>query len=362
MPPSRKTPRSKKGRNTKVKDGKHNRDHSLDVLRGMAVLFMVIAHVNAVFYRQPGTILDTFTWWGVTICFSVFLFVSASVFGLKAAKKKMSVERTLFRSATLLLVYYAMAAFLTAIDTSTGLSVGTLADIVIFKHIPEYTEFLIPFIMYPVFLLPLRSFLPQAKKQTLSVLIGSLGIYFISIGLYLADWGGEYANIVKGLLVGDGDLHRFGILSYLPVFATGFLWGTMIGEPAEKKAEVARNSFFAGIFIFILLTAGNLSVWDRYPPSLIFLLYGITFSFGGILAYPFIKKFKLVHTSLVFLGQNALAFYVYHILFLLTLSRITKEIPLPELSTIILYIVTLFACTIVIYTVQEVQKALSRRR
>jgi hypothetical protein len=113
------------------------------------------------------------------------------------------------------------------------------------------------------------------------------------------------------------------------------------------------------VIFFALTAATGISIWQRYPPSINFLLYGLMFSFAVILFYKPIEKLKALNTTFIFLGVNALAYYFYHIVFLVGLDRILDIQDLSEIAVVSLYILTLFTCTIVILIVQRAQKNIS---
>lgn len=344
---------------TPVKQAKPARDHSLDFLRGSAVLFMVIAHVNAVFYDKPGTILDTGTWWGATVCFTIFLFVSASVTGIQIKLDKFLPQKVLKRSFSLLIVYFATAFVLTLLNTDTDLTLRTAIDILTFKNVPEFTEFLIPFFIYPILILPIWKPIGKLLKQPAILISISLFIYLLGIYLYQLNWGAGYVNTIKGLLVGHEDIHWFGLLLYFPVYAIGLAWGGRENTTESKSQTGARNALFATVPLFVLTAITGISTWQRYPPSISFILYGLIFSFAVILIYRYAQKISILNSAFKFLGVHALAYYVYHIIFIAGMDSIISIHNVSEFATIMLYLLTLSICTIVIVIVQKMKANLS---
>ena len=73
------------------KKNSSKREDSLDILRGLAVIFMVLAHTIAFLHTKSNSILNFFQEFGDTVCFTTFLFVSYTeknvAFSFKASRK-----------------------------------------------------------------------------------------------------------------------------------------------------------------------------------------------------------------------------------------------------------------------------------
>ncbi|HLD96614.1 MAG TPA: heparan-alpha-glucosaminide N-acetyltransferase domain-containing protein [Patescibacteria group bacterium] len=81
------------------------RDLSIDFLKGTAVLFMIVTHVNAFFYDGRLPWLNFWTWWGATICFISFVFAYGLGYGTRLARGPLDRKSTLKRLFTLLTGY-----------------------------------------------------------------------------------------------------------------------------------------------------------------------------------------------------------------------------------------------------------------
>ena len=117
------------------------RDYSLDFLRGLAVIFMVITHVFALFYKGPNPIMDWFIWWGATVCFTTFLFIFSVLYGLKLSKGGLDVKKELKRFGVILAGYYLIGFWV-----SLFWGEQTPLEVLLFIKQPEFVEFIIAFL------------------------------------------------------------------------------------------------------------------------------------------------------------------------------------------------------------------------
>lgn len=294
-----------------MKAGK-TRELSLDFLRGLAVIFMIITHVNAVFYTGKTVWLDTFTWWGATACFTIFLFCSGAVYGGKLFEGSLDWRRMLKRAAGLLGVYF-LAALGVRLLGGAWKGWASVRDLVLLNDIPEFTEFILAFVLYAVVVALFGGVLRKALKYKWAVLVGGLAIFALANYLYGLNWGGGVLNIIKGLLVGNGEWHRFGVLSYMPVFALGLVWGWGQKESGRFRWDLALVGVVASGVIMALFWFTGWSKYDRWPPSLFFMFYGLVFCFGALGTWPVVQRLKLVVGAVNFLGTRALDYFWIHV-------------------------------------------------
>jgi len=81
---------------------------------------------------------------------------------------------------------------------------------------------------------------------------------------------------------------------------------------------------------FALLKAGYLS--ERWPPSVAYLLWGLSYSWGVLIAWPWIEKLKQLANFGVYLGRNAFDYFIWHTI--LIISSVTFLIPYRSWSEI----------------------------
>lgn len=297
------------------------RSAKIDFLRGSAVFFMLTAHINVVFVKEYNFILDRLTWWGATVSFSVFLFCFAYVYGIKLSdNKKLNLEKQIKRIFLLLFIYY-VAAFFDHYLLFNGISIDAFYSILTFQYLPVFTEFIIPFFLYIILILIFSPVLKKLLKRPTVFILISFIIYFLGGWLYALDGGGNFLNVVKTLMVGNGHTHSYGVLSYFPVFVLGFIAG---GTQKSSESSVGRSSalliFIICSILFVFLRISGLSLWYRFPPSVLFLLYGIIYSFGVILLYKYISKVSVLNKYFIFLGKRTLFIFLINVIIILGLS------------------------------------------
>jgi len=264
-----------------------NRNISIDFLRATAIVLMTITHVNALLYTGNNLILDIFTTAGATLCFSIFLFCSAYVIGVKIQNNEsINLKNILKRALEIYLVYLILGVFITFVLTRS-INIYNVIDIALLKNIPEFTEFLIAFIFFSF--LPLL-FYKQIKhlisKPLLCVLVTSL-IFIIGLIVYGYISNKSFPDIVKIPLeniFGYKSLHRFPLTFYLPIYTFGIL----LSKYNSKKMLIFIT--IIAILLVFTLRIFNLSSWYRWPPSTLFLLYGFIYIPSILLMCRLIKK------------------------------------------------------------------------
>ncbi len=315
----------------------------IDFLRGSAVLFMIFTHVNAVFLTCYDPVLDRLTWWGATVSFTVFLFCFGFLYGLKFAKsKKLKTLKQLKRALILAVIYY-LSAISAHFFLFRQLDGRGLLSILTLDYLPPYTEFIISFVLYiPLIIIGQRLFVVLAKKPLVFILF-SIGVYVLSGWLYGLHWGLGTINGIKALLVGHGHVRSFGLLSYFPVLALGMVAGRMAVERRRRLVYLMLLTLILGLFI--ILKKYDLYHWYRFPPSPLFLTYGLIYSMAVLLFYRYIKKIRPINKYIVFLGKNALFIFLANVVVILGLYYFLADKNFTPAYIWILQIVILAAIT-----------------
>ena len=267
------------------------RDKSIDFLRATAILFMTITHVNSLFYLGKSPILDIFTALGATVCFSVFLFASAYVTGIKIKNNStIKIESTLKRILEIYIVYIILGILITFVIGSE-ITTKQITDIVLLRSIPEFTEFLIAFIVFTIFT-------QLFSKPILLILLG-ITVYVVGVVIYNLTTNNTYPDTVRILLehtVGYGNLHRFPLTYYFPIF----VFGLLLSKYSNIKTLLIIT--IISLVSLLILRITGISGWYRWPPSVAFLLYGFVYIPLVILIY---KKFtKFFSTKILTMFSN----------------------------------------------------------
>lgn len=305
-----------------VSQSKPSRDISLDLLRGVAVILMIITHVNGLLYSGDSGFVDFFTYWGATLCFSIFIFVSGAVYGIKIYKDKLSNKKLLKRMLVILGFYYIAAFVLFTIESSRLPGLLEIGEILLLIRIQSYVEFLLAFVFFAAILILVNEFIANFIKKCVYFLpvLGIL-IYILSTYLNSLDWGTGLGWWFKNHLISNSELHTFGILPYSVPFIIGLFWGIV----RFKYSKSVQNYIKIGFFLFTFWLAKmmifkGVADWSRWPPSVFLLAHGISFSFGFLIISDLVKRIKPLNQILLFFSKNALLAYVTHIVIVFGLS------------------------------------------
>lgn len=338
------------------------RDTSLDFLRGLVVILMIITHVGGKFYNGQGGFLDTFVFWGATVCFTTFLFVSSSVTGIKIAQEKIDKKKILFRFGKLLLIYYITAFCLHFIEKGFGDWLNQSIKIFTLQYYPEFTEFLLAFILFSAVI----SIVPKKALKWLIdyrfLILSSVIIWGLSQLIQRIIVDSILLNTVKNLFISNEKVHSFGILSYFPIFTLGLWWGGVVVKSKEKTIKTALIVFVASTILLLLLKFSGINDWNRWPPSIVFLLYGTSFSFSGIIINNQISKVRFIYEYVTFCGENALSYYISHVFYIVILVRLAQNPIFSEVSTIALFFIIFLLTTLTVQLLNVLSVALNKTR
>jgi len=296
------------------------RNQSIDLIRGIAIISMIATHVISILYTGENIILTGIMSWGVTVSFSLFLFSSTAVTGIKSTFNKISRLKSFKRGFVMLFWYYMLALFISYWGTSTLHNSNDLVAILTFQTLPEYTEFMIAFALYSFMIAFLGNKGIQLFKSlgfvTILSVIAYIGGQFLS-QLY---WGVGLINILKAQLVGHADIHSFGIISYFPIFSLGLFIGQNLKSIKFRKIILGLIALtFIGFFLAYFITGYQ---WHRWPPTIHFFVLGNIVIFIILYLFPSSVPKNRVTTYLLFIGKKALFFYILHLLILFTLLGI----------------------------------------
>jgi peptidoglycan/LPS O-acetylase OafA/YrhL len=312
-----------------------NREPSLDFIRGIAVILMILAHAIYIFYKGSDPILNLLVRTGNTIVFTLFLFTSAAATYIAFAKDAIPVtqnirQKILSRTSVLLGGYYIIAiisSFTSAKSGSTNGIIQILADVFLLRNVPSFAEFLIPFIFYSISIISLKPLYHRLSNNPVTALIAGLSIYFAAFIIYLTNFS-PWLIPYKAIFVGEEGLMRFPILQYFPVFAIGLSWGKIL-DKKQGGSGTRRTAFIFGVFftlasiVFSVISTYSpnqiLNPLNRWPPSLGFLSIGLASAFLIFTIFTLIPQQSLltrIWRFICYLGQDSYDIYIVHIIIL----------------------------------------------
>lgn len=319
-------------------EGKQKRFFVLDLMRGLVVFLMIVSHTVYFFHNYTSDSLIYLEKFGNFVAFTTFLLISGAVFYiayLKNDKWSESKKKLKKRFLVLLLSYYAVAFFIEAgrILTTYGFDRWTVvSDILSFRFIPSYTEYIPPFIFYSLIVLFAHKLFTKISKSFINTVLVSLALYLVGYLVYITPTY-EFLIPWKAFLGGAEGYYRFPVLQYSSVFLIGIYWGNVLYRTKKMKQKVNIVKTLS-IFTFVSLGVITLAtiyfkslndIFLRWPPTIPFILVGLNFTFFTAFGFYKLKLFNripLLRDGLLVFGQNALGIFWAHI-FLLHLYQMS---------------------------------------
>jgi uncharacterized membrane protein len=325
--------------NPEINEQSNLRDASLDSLRGIAVILMILGHAIYYFHNSSNTLLMLLEKSANTVVFTAFLFIfgAANYIGfIRHNDKNADRTKQLLKRAIIILFCFYIVAITGALSEIKNLELNTivpnLLQILILSKVSSFTEFLLPFFFYLLTLPVLKNFYQKIAKNLSLNIFTFVVAYFLGTILFTISMPGQL-NVYKAILSGNEGLLRFPLLQYFPVFALGIYWGNLIVS-GKTKMQFTKEAlkfgvtFAAGsIIAFLISTYFSLALIDpqnRWPPSLGFISVGMFFVYAGLILYFQIPKPKWTNKFwqfLIYLGRDSLDLYESHIILLFFYAR-----------------------------------------
>lgn len=295
--------------------------------------------------------------------FTVFLFLSGTGMFLSYLRPDISNEEFAGKKAKiphkafkLLLSYYliVLIGYLPELLDSNVDILSRIIRLILFVDVPNYVEFLLPFIFFYLLIYYLRPLLKNITNSLFLTLVMGIGLYALGMFLYKVDVPNEFL-FIKSIFVGHSDWYRFPILQYSIVFLLGAYWGKLIAFKDYAKEVRLKNGLmaFIGLLTLVVLVAANLYPSMgldivRWPPSITFILIGL--SYTSILLFIIEKLVGNGESKVVsFIGQNLFDYYIVHLV-LLFIGQYGLGIKLGEpLAMFGYYIIIVLLGTILVY-------------
>lgn len=326
------------------------RSIKIDVLRGLAVMGMVIAHALFFFHdKSNSTFVFTEKILNTTV-FTIFVFVAGQSLSKWLDAHAHDHFRKLFflslkRSFIFYLAYATLAV--AAIITTTARS-SDIINALTLSSPPNFTEYIHFFIVLNVlvpFLYPLFRLI-----RTSMLLTFVIGAFFFLLGVTIHEIEVPSALLgVKALFAGDESLLRFPVLFYMPVVLWGIWWQHDMDHNKQNKVHTTKHFWLIGGVIVstivgvILTRFFNIPLLNpnvRWPPSITFLTMGMSVAAIGLFLMP---SFTWVGTSIrriiAYFGRDALDIWVTHLILLFLYKKFISvqfEDPFVTLSMVII--------------------------
>lgn len=276
----------------------------IDLLKGLAIILMSFVHVNSLLFVEAFGILDTLTFVGSTVCFVVFLFAFSFLQGKKLLAGKIDSWGKIFKKISLLYIWYFVLGIFSVLLHDGGITLSQIIEIGLLKSLPLYVEFLIAFVWLTIFIKIFGKTIIKLFNYPYILFISSLVIYALGMLLFNVEVHRDLLIWIKMHFVGNLDIHVFPVLQYMPVYILGILMA--------KYGNQKRYLGFAILCLsaLILLAVFNLSVWYRWPPSILYLIEGILFVFVSLYIFGYLKNAKALNFVKIFGADSLLSLVV----------------------------------------------------
>lgn len=307
------------------------RDYSIDFMKGMLVIGMILAHVIQ-FLGKWNVVAAEISSFINCITFSGFFFCFGYVFYIAYLRKSFSdvwrnILTTFFR--TLVAFYISGICYCIIFKRTAG---NWLYEILLLFRIPGYSEFLVSFALVTfvggVLFVPLQKLL---EHKWLTTVIGLLLLTTTFI---------PYNKITctqLGLFIGTKKFAAFPVLQYFPLWLAGAYF-------AKYKIKWNRNVFvitFWCSLTYVISKHLKSPLLVRFSPSLLWIISPLFFIYCYYLISTVLSKYKY-SVAIIKIGQNSLFYLLVSNIMIFLMTMIFKRNSLsPALCVFLTFIVLL---------------------
>ncbi len=286
------------------------RNTTIDFLRGLATLLMILIHVTAYFLSNP---VVYFIWDYTHIVVPLFIFCSAFIY-FKRGSYSLGLGQTLKRVKRLIIPYYlylvVLFSALYIIDPSS-LSVGGVIKKFLFFQGRDLSWLVVLFLIF----IPLFAFLEYAyqKRPPVLKIVGGMAVLTsvflltntIDLPFRYIMWLPWCVYLIFTLLYAKGVFSKktIGVMLVLSALTYGISRGVLIG--ANHTLTLTEN---------------------KYPPNIFYLSYGI---FWTILLYELHLFFdargvipQVVQRSFDFMSTHSYSLFFIHFWYVTILRKV----------------------------------------
>lgn len=303
---------------------KIKRIQSIDQLRGIAVLIMILSHSITFFAGTQISYLHNSKLILNTFAFTTFLFVSGMSSYISIKNRPLTKTKLLYRTS-LIYLGYLIISITTVLPKLFKVdfieTIQLLINILFLNYLPKFGEFLVAFIIFGVISFTFRRQLLYISKSLSRVVITSSVSFLLALFLYSIEV--TYLPVIyKAYLFGHNSLATFPPLFYLPVFLSGCYLASSITLNKIKNLPANLIQLAYKALTLLLLVIGVTAVYgnfelsllnQRFPPSLIFIILTST---TPIFVYWLLEKVPFKAKVLEFFSKNSLNMLISHIVVL----------------------------------------------
>ena len=314
------------------------RKESIDLLKGILTISMIIAHIIQFF---PINIITKFISNYINLTtFSGFMFA----FGYTSYKKEKHKfnKKQLKKFAKILIIYYISSIFYTIL-ISKNINTKVLLQILLLQKIVKYNEFLLSFAFLYLIKILLNNKLNNLNNKNI--------IFLIILSLLSKNINYNYIKSpLIGIFIGTTSFYCFPIIQYSSYF--------LIGKYLEKNKIIFNKTIYLlSLFrtlTFIIYYIINLKLPSRFPPSIYWIIGGAYFIY---IYYITLEKIKpnFISTIIKKIGTNTLSYLLYSNIVIFFTHYIIHKYNI-HYNNNILYLLLLFLCISIPYTLNNIKK------
>ncbi len=302
-----------------------SRDPFIDYLRGIAIIWVVMAHVLYFKSFFPHPLLQSYLLFEMPTIF----FVSGASLYYSIAKKSSITSFLRKRMLRLLKPYYLLAAVCIPLHYGAALWRGEIirADHVVqwlalrpLHTTPSYIEFYLWFVLVALavsFLHPLLGWLyarPQTRHFTLGVI--ATGIALESYGFFQPLWDHIWVLLPQywARLVSDTIWYAifYSFFMYL-----GYYYAD--GQITFKRGIYLVSGLVSACLLAVVVSRGRFSAYmnaNKFPPNVAYALLGLCwlsiFMFFRPAMIRFFERWRRPRSYVIYCGQHSYSIYLWH--------------------------------------------------
>lgn len=290
---------------------------SIDFMKGLLALLMLLAHVISFFVDEDILMSNFIIFSAGNLAFPGFLFCFGYAFYVAYLSKEIKCvyKNILMTTFKILVAYYISGICFELFVAERATSFNTIINVLILNSIPGWSEFLIAFslisIMSLVFYIPIK------------IILNKKVVFFVVLFILLATTYFPY-SIIKinqiGLLVGTFQFSCFPILQYAPFYLLGMYFAKY--KINWKKTILYVSAIFSSPLIVVVAMGDKLP--RRFPPTLIWILSPCLFLYLLYILSDYIttKMSGLIIDEILLIGKNTLLYILLSNIFIFSLSTL----------------------------------------
>lgn len=290
------------------------RDKSIDLMKSILVVQMIIAHITFFFSRKGQmSLLGIYT---NLVAFSGFMFTFGYVcYKAYIAKSNVNLGKHLIKEFILTIIAYYISGLAYTILINGTFNSKVLVRILCFQKIAKYSEFLLSF----AFIYPLIYIFSKAFKKMTG--IHYLGLALVSFIFTFFD----YTNIkipLLGIFIGTTSFACFPIIQYSSYF--------LAGDYLAKKDKILDKTILGIALLGFIVFIGSIYTFkqlpERFPPSIFWIMGGYLFVYTYFILSKYLAS-CLKETNLILsIGANSLIYLVISNLVIFTCYNILSKL------------------------------------